>query len=303
MSLWLAPALLLAPAEGPAPTVWAESGGRTWTTCRDRERQAETLLQRISTRTDETSGDTPWSSAARECPNAPSVLVLAALRSLAKMPTYSPGVDLMDRLPRLADAHRESRLQARTWLRRAVVEAQRRGEPPPLMTHYFLAYAALGLGEPVVARRELGLAVARGEVEPWRGDRALAVAALLEGDLKTALDLAYRARELAPASERPTSIFILALIYDRSGSPEAALREMTALRSQEAERGLADMILPFHERLYLDALDQQSKRNTGSAMRYWEAYLACPGPEEPERKLAERRLAELRPRGSVVPGG
>ena len=302
MSLWLVWSLLSAPVEGPAPTVWAQSGGRPWTTCRERERQAETLLQRVSTRTDESS-DTPWAAAARECPNAPAVLVLAAMRSLLKIPTYSPGAELMEDLPELAEAHRDSRRQARTWLRRALVEADRRGEPAPVLTHYFLAYAALGLGEPEVARTELARAAGRGEVEGWRADRASAVAALLSGDLQGALDLAYRARELAPASDRPTSVFILALVYDRAGAPEAALREMTALRSQGGERSAADTLLPLHERLYLDALDQQSKRNPGSAIRYWEAYLACPEPEAPERKLALRRLAELRPRGSVVPSG
>ena len=115
--------------------------------------------------------------------------------------------------------------------------------------------------------------------------------------------MGYRARELAPSGERAGSAYVLALIYDRAGAPEAALSELTGLRSQSGERSAVESLLPLHERLYLDALDQQSKRNTGAAMRYWEAYLACPEPEAPERALAQRRLGELRPRGSVVPGG
>ncbi len=301
MSLLLAWALLSSPAEDPAPTVWAESGGRPWTTCRERERQADNVLQRLSTRSDESGADTEWAAAARECPNAPSLLVLAALRSLLKPVPYPASLDLVDSVPRLAAEHREHRLQARRWLRRAQVESARRGEPAPTMTHYFLAYTALGLAEPEVARAELTEAVRRGEIESWRADRTFALAALMLGDLPGALELAYRGRELAPTSERTTSVFILALIYDRAGAPEAALREMTALRSQSGERTAVDTLLPLHERLYLDALDQQAKRNVGNAMRYWEAYLACPEPEAPERALAERRLAELRPRGSVVP--
>ncbi|HEY0133768.1 MAG TPA: hypothetical protein VGB85_06795, partial [Nannocystis sp.] len=249
-SLVLVSALLAAPAEGPAPTVWAEAGGRPWTTCRERERQAETVLQRVSTR-NEDSGDSPWFAAARECPHAPAVLVVAAMRALANVPAYPMGGELQESLPKLAAAHRIGRKQARSWLRTALAEAQRRGDPAPVLTHYFLAQAALGLGEPVTARAELATAVARGEVEAWRADHALAVAALLEGNLEAALDLAYRARELAPASERTTSTFLLALVYDRSGAPEAALREMLALGSREGERGAADINLPLHERLYL----------------------------------------------------
>lgn len=299
---WLAILLALAPSAPPGPTVWAEAGARPWTGCRERERQAEGILQRVSTQSEESSGDSPWAALAQDCPNTPAVLVLAAMRELIKAPKYPPQLDLLAGLPKLRELHRESRLQARTWLLRAVAEAERRGEPPPVLTYYFLGYAALGLGEPAAARVALAEAERRGEVEGWRADRALAVAALLAGELPRALELAYRARELAPMAQRATSVYVLALVYDRAGAPETAQRELQALRSVSSERGAADTLLPLHEGLYLNALEQQAGgRGNGGATRLLEAYLACPEPEAPERALAERRLADLRPRGSVVP--
>lgn len=304
MSLIVALSLWLAPAEvGPAPTVWAEAGGRPWTMCRDHERQADSLLQRVSQRADETQAEVPWAQRARDCPGAPAVLVLAAMRELFKLPSYPPLVDLTAALPRLAEAQRQTREQARAWLQQALAEAQRRGEPPPVLTYYFLAYAALGLGEPAAARAALAESERRGEVESHLIDRAAAVAALLAGDLQAALDLAYRGRELAPASDRQTAVYLLALVYDRAGAPDAAMRELAALRPGGFgfERGLVDTLLPLHERLYLNALEHKAQRNPNNATRLWEAYLASPEPEAPERTLAQQRLAELRPRGSVVP--
>jgi hypothetical protein len=97
---------------------------------------------------------------------------------------------------------------------------------------------------------------------------------------------------------------ILALVYDRAGAPEAAQRELIALKAQNyGEGGAVETVLPLHERIYLQALLQQAARMPGSAMRLWEAYLACPEPEAPERKLAEQRRDELKLRGSVVPSG
>ncbi len=305
MSLLLGLSLLLAPAEAttPATNVWAEAGGRPWTMCREFERQAEALLMRASQRSDESPGETPWAQRARDCPGAPAVLVVAALRELKKVPAYPPLADLKAAVPRLAEAQRKARLQAQAWLGQALVEAGRRGESPPLLTHYYVAQAALGLGDPVTARQALARAEARGEVESWRAEQAGAVAALLAGDLPRALELAYRARELTPGGERQTAIYLLALIYDRSGAPEAAARELMALGTSRFgyERGAVDTLLPLPERLYLGALEEQARGNPGNAGLLWAAYLECPEPEEPERRLVERRQAELRPRGSVVP--
>lgn len=303
MSLLLGLSLLLAPAT-PAPTnVWAGAGGRPWTVCREFERQAEGILLRASQRADESPGDTPWPQRARECPGAPAVLVVAAMRELRKVPAYPPLADLGAEIPRLGEAQRQGRARARAWLERAQLEAARRGEAPPLLTHFFAAQAALGLGDAGAAAQALARSEARGEIESWRAEQAGAVAALLAGDLQRALELGYRARELAPGGERQTSVFILALIYDRAGAPEAAARELMALGTARFgfERGAVDTLLPLPERLYLGALEEQARRNPGNAALLWEAYLACPEPEAPERRLVERRLAELRPRGMVVP--
>lgn len=309
MSLLLGLSLLLAPAaastepEPPGVNVWAGAGGRPWTVCREFERQAEGILLRASQRADESPGETPWPQRAHDCPGAPAVLVVAAMRELRKVPAYPPLADLKSAIPRLGEAHRRARVQAQGWLTQAQLEAARRGEAPPLLTHFFVAQAALGLGDAVAATQALARAEARGEIETWRAEQAGAVAALLAGDLQRALELGYRARELSPGGERQTSVYILALIYDRAGAPEAAARELVALGTSRFgfERGAVDTLLPLPERLYLGALEEQARRNPGNATLLWEAYLACPEPEEPERRLVERRLSELRPRGSVVP--
>jgi hypothetical protein len=305
MSIVLLWALAAAtPAPAPARTPWAEAGARPWTTCREYERQAERLLASAGGRGEEERREAPWQARVGECPNVPALLVTAALLELLKIPGFPPLVDLEGELPRLAGLHRDTRRQALAWLQQALAEAARRGDPPPPLAHYFVAYASLGLGDWQTARTALAAAERRGEVEPWRVDRAGAVAALLAGDLPRALALAYRARELAPANDRLTSLYILALVYDRAGAPEAAARELGALRTQSftaGERAAVDSLLPLPERIYLAALEQQSLGHPQSALRLWSAYLACPEPEAPERRLVELRRQELRPRGSVVP--
>lgn len=282
------------------PTVWAQAGARPWGQCSEFERSAERVLGTQSPGGGEERGvASPWPDRAKLCPGSPAVLVAAALAELSTVPELPPLSELAGQVEALSEAQRTSRKRAARWLAAARLEASRRGEAPPPWTHYLTAYAALGLGEPGRARDALQQAEGRGEAEPWRIDRMQALASLLQGDLTRALELAHRARELGPSRDRGTSTLVLALVYDRAGAPESAARELTAHHQASyswPERGALDTLLPLHERLYLAALDQLVRRNTGNVTWLLKAYLACPEPEAPERKLVERRLEELRPK-------
>jgi hypothetical protein len=280
------------------PTVWAQAGSRPWERCRELERGAERVLGVQQQVTEERGPPSPWPDRAKLCPGAPAVLVAAALAELSTVPEFPPLSELAAQVEALAEAQRTSRKRAARWLAAARAEASRRGEAPPPMTWYLTAYAALGLGEAGRAREALQQAEARGEAEPWRIDRMLALASLLQGDLSRALELAHRARELGPARDREMSTLILALVYDRAGAPEAAVREMSAQQGsyRAAPQRVLDTLLPLHERLYMAALEELIQRRTGNVNWLLKAYLACPEPEAPERKLVERRLDELRPK-------
>jgi hypothetical protein len=281
---------------GP-PTVWAEAGARPWGQCRELERGAEVMLAKQSPGSE---GPGPWAERARLCPGAPAVLVAAAMIELTEVPGLPPLRELVDEVGALADAQRMSRKRASQWLAAARTEAGRRGEAPPPRTWIFTAIAAIGLGEAERALSALREAELRAEVEQFRIDRLVAVAALMSGDLSRALALAQRARELGPGREQVRTGLILALVYDRSGAPDAALRELTLLRpmASSGDRAAIDALLPLHERLYLAALEQIAFKNPMSAAQLFKAYLASPAPQEQERRLAERRLAELKPAGS-----
>lgn len=277
--------------------MWAEAGSRPWGQCREFERQAERVLQSPNVRGDDVRGPGPWADRAELCPGVPAVLAAAAYFELMLVPPLPPLGDLVEEVKPLLEAHRTSRQRAARWLATARRESARKGDPPPPLTWFLSAQSALGLGEPAAARRALAEADARGEVEPWRLDRLGALTALLAGDLPPALELGYRARELGPAAERGTSTFLLALIYDRAGAPDAAVRELAAVRAASFgfERSVIDTLLPLHERIYLQALEQIALRNPGNATWLLKSYLACPAVEAPERRMAERRIEELRP--------
>lgn len=283
---------------GP-PTAWAEAGSRPWGQCRELERGAEMMVAKQSVGSD---GPNQWAERARLCPGAPAVLVAAAMVELTQVPGLPPLGELADAVRSLAEAQRMSRKRAAQWLASARAEAHRRGEAPPPMTWIMTAIAAIGLGEPERALTALRQAELRGEVEGFRIDRLAAVAALMAGDLSRALALAHRARELGPAREQVRTALILALVYDRSGAPDAALRELKLLRphvsSASPERMAIDALLPLHERLYLAAIEQVAAANVANAALLFKAYLVSPAPQAQERRLVERRLAELQPAGS-----
>ena len=75
---------------------------------------AEAILARVSTQSEENTSESPWAALARDCPIAPAVLVMAAMRELVKVPSFPPQIDLVDGLPKLREIYRQTRLQART---------------------------------------------------------------------------------------------------------------------------------------------------------------------------------------------
>jgi hypothetical protein len=302
--LWAAAiALVLAPPKWEPrppepPTAWAQAGSRPWGQCRDLERGAERILAQAPAVTGERGPPSPWPDRAKLCPGSPAVLVAAAQAELVQAPEFPPLSELAAQVEALGEAQRTSRKRAARWLAAARTEASRRGEAPPPWTWYLTGWAALGLGEAERAREALLQAEARGEAPPWWIDRLLALTSLLQGDLTRALELAHRARELGPARDREMSTLILALVYDRAGAPEAAMRELAAQQSgyRSPPAGLLDTYLPLHERLYVAALEQMVARQTGNVNWLLKAYLACPEPAAPERKLVQRRIDELRPK-------
>lgn len=285
------------PLPPPPPTVWADAGSRPWALCRELERSAEGMLVRQSL-----GGDGPkeWAERARLCPGAPAVLAAAAMVELSQVTSLPPLRELAGEIEALTEAQRMSRQRAAQWLAAAREEASRRGEAPPPMTWVLTAIAAIGLGEPERALAALREAESRGEIEGYRIDRLAALASLLAGDLSQALALGHRARERANSRQQARTSLILALIYDRSGAPEAALRELVLLRplASSAERAAIEALLPLHERVYLAAIEQIALKNPTNASLLLKAYLASPAPQTEERRLAERRLAELAARGS-----
>ncbi|MDC0717022.1 hypothetical protein [Nannocystis bainbridge] len=276
------------------PTVWAQAGSRPWSQCRELERTAEIAVAKQLVGAD---GTNLWAERARLCPGAPAVLVAAAMLELTQVPGLPPLSNLASEVEALAEAQRQSRKRAAQWLATARSEASRRGQAPPPMTWVMTAIAAIGLGEPALARSALAQAEARAEVEGYRLDRLAAVAALLAGDLAQALELSHRARERAASRDQVRTSLLLALVYDRSGAADAAQRELGLLKSlaSSGERMAVDALLPLHERLYLAAIEQIAFKNPANASLLFKSYLACPEPEAAERKLVERRMAELRP--------
>ncbi len=204
----------------------------------------------------------------------------------------------------LVEQHREELEQALRWLDAAVAESGRRGQRPPRETLYYRAYALTALGRIPEAREALRAVREQGDVQRWRIERMSALVELLAGDVEEALRRAHRGVYDAPAEDRIISRIIRALVLDRAGASavaKAEIRALSAISGAEKSLPVTGSVLPVHERLFLRALVDQAKGLRSPALRYWQAYLLRPEPEDPERVLARRHLDELTP--SPTPTG
>lgn len=290
------------PEPAPPPTAWAVAGARSWRLCDEIGRQAR--ASEAGSRSTREASEEVWAKRVRQCPHEPIILMLAAQSTIGEAmgtawPEDPAGFDALAR-----EQHRRME-RAQQWLATALREARRRGEQPPLGVHYYRAYVLLAAGRPREAQIELNRAIELGEVERWRSERMGAVIALLLGRLEPATRLAHRGVINAPFEDRTISRVIWALVLDRSGAPAAARDQLQAVRREAGSVRaieLVETLLPFHERLYLRALDRQAADDRSGALRLWEAYLARSEPQDPERELARRHLAELRPPPPPVGG-
>ena len=255
-----------------------------------------------------------WARRAAQCPHAVELLTLAALMEIVEAGDLFARVDIQDHsdtriesmpIEEMVEQHRKRVEQGLGWLETAIAESARRGHRPPRDALFYRAYALTALGRVEEARKAIDIAIAVGDTQRWRTERMAAVIELLSGDTEAALRRAHRGVADAPASDRPISRFIRALVLDRAGAPARARAELIALRREGSDtrlRNAMETVLPVYERLFFRALYHQAQGNTSPALRLWDMYLARPEPAEPERVLAQRHLDELTPPPPPVEG-
>jgi len=300
LAAWIAAAPPL-PDPGIAPqTAWARSGARSWTRCQQLDRDALRRLLGDDSGLDDDSKPERWRERALACPSAPALLTLAASLELAQELDISGLSDLREQLTELHQRLHESRRRAQLWLAAAATESERRQALLPPMHAYLSAYAAYGLGDAARARAQLELARRRAEVETWRLDRLDALLQLDDGELRESLRLAHRAYLHASSAGKINSAQIWALVLDRAGATEAAHLTLAGHRAREGRGAGFSALLPLHERLYLMALDQESRGHSSGALTLWSAYLELREPHPADRLHVERRLLALRRGGAPL---
>lgn len=310
-----APSDAWVPAEAPPPTPWALAGARGWRLCQEAERQARALRNNEGGGRGAGSDDQElWRRRAEQCPHAVEVLTAAAQGEIVELATLLGEVDgdvtsegRLDpaALQAVVDQHRIRVERALRWLDAAIAEAERRGDRPPREARYYRAYALTALGRVPQARRALAEVIARGDVERWRSERMAALVEMQAGDVEAALQRAQRGVFDARPDDRLISRYIRALVLDRAGASAAAFAELQALRRESGAsfvRSVMESVLPIHERLFLRGLDHLANDERSPALRYLQAYLDRPEPQEPERVLARRHLEELTPTPAPVGG-
>jgi tetratricopeptide (TPR) repeat protein len=285
-------------------TIWAQAGSRSWTGCSTVANEAAKQLWGSGEAVNSYRENHHWAIQAGECPNAPEVLAMAARSELLRRLELPEGLDGTTDLTKLEASLAESRDRALAWIDAAQAELMRRRDTRSLGLEYWRGRALLSTGDLVGARAAFQRALRLRSIEGWKLRRLLALTELYSGELDLALDLAKRAVIDAPASDKLASYYVLGLVLDRAGDSAGAHRRIqTALdRDDGSQRRALETAMPVHERLYLRALAKTVRNESSGALRLWDAYLARPEPENPERRLAERHQASLRPLPSNLGG-
>lgn len=300
------------PENGPKPpvveataTVWAQAGSRSWTGCAKVASEAGKQLFGFGEEVNNFGERHHWGIQAGECPNAPEVLLLAARSELLRRFDLPEALDGTTDLSAIEEQIAVSRTQAVAWLDAAETELRRRRDSRGVGSDYWRARALLSSGDLAAAEQALRRGLREGSIEGWKLRRMLAVVELFAGDLEGALEQANRASIDAPYNDRLVSGYVLALVLDRAGDSAGAARRMKFTLDTDADQAqlrALEMALPMHERLYLRAFASTVRDDASSALRLWDAYLARPQPEAPERRLAERHRSLLEPRPSNLGG-
>lgn len=279
-------------------TVWALAGSRSWTGCSAVANEAAKQLGNASEDVNNFQAKHHWASQAGECPNAPEVLAMAVRSELLRRLDLPDAVDGATDLSLLDEALASSRSAALGWITDARDELERRSDAGGLGLEYWHGRALLSLGDYEGAQTQLEQALDARAIDSWRIRRLLALTALFRGELDSALVQAFRAYVDSPSSDRYLAEYVLALVLDRAGDTAGSRRRMKDTLDRDGDQGRMrslESAMPIHERLYLRAFAQTVRAEPASAMRLWDAYLARPEPEAPERRLAERHRRALEP--------
>jgi tetratricopeptide (TPR) repeat protein len=298
-----------APLVEATATIWAQAGSRSWTGCSKVAEEAGKQLLGYGEEINNFRENHHWAIQAGECPNAPEVLTMAARAELLRRFDLPEGLDDKTDLTLIESELATSRERALAWIENAETELHRRRAKLPLGLDYWRARALLSTGDIAGAKTSLKRGLREASVEGWKLRRLLALAELFSGDLEAALEQATRASIDAPAGasdpNQLLAMYVLALVLDRAGDTAGAERHMKQALDYDGDgtqmRAL-ESALPTHERLYLRAYSRTVRRDSAGALRLWDAYLARPQPETPERRLAERHRSSLEPLPSNLGG-
>lgn len=285
-------------------TIWAQAGSRSWTGCSSVAKEAKNQLGSYGEETNNYRENHHWAIQAGECPNAPEVLTMAARSELLRRFPLPEGLDTQTDLTELEASIDASRERASAWIDDAQAELARRRDRRSLGLEYWRGRGLLSTGDLAGAREALTYALNQASVEGWKLRRLLALTELYAGNLDAALLQAKRAYVDSPSSDQVASYFVLGLVLDRAGDQAGARRRTQAAldRDDGGRMRALETAMPIHERLYLRAYAKTVRGETSGALRLWDAYLARPEPEDPERRLAERHQAALRPLPSGLGG-